>query len=305
MYIYLVFFFLIIILILCIKNKSKYEHFNQKELLLYTFCVDIKRHSKENLTESLKILVNSLNKNVKNYKLIVFKNFNIAFKDSHIIYRDYYQGEIKLYKNDKWRELSFNKINIYKDLNDEFKKDLTWLDLDTIVMYDISYFNDYDNIFITNGGKLKNQTPLFKNSKNFNIEQKNYIQGNVWKINLNIYKKLVETLNQDIKPKKLILRYDLQDLFNYYIYFKDNLSNYNLIGKNFKKNLINGLSVWEDPKKNKSNHGDIEGIKQLYKEKGVLKTKYYPNYDIHIISITFFKLNKLKNQKDLKNILFL
>ena len=113
---------------------------------------------------------------------------------------------------------------------------------------------------------------------------------------------MVETLNQDIKPKKLILRYDLQDLFNYYIYFKDKPSNYNLIGKNFKKNLMNGLSVWEDPKKNKSNHGDIEGIKQLYKEKGVLKTKYYPECDIHLISLTFYVLNKIRKKDEFKKI---
>ena len=105
-----------------------------------------------------------------------------------------------------------------------------------------------------------------------------------------------------IIEKKLILRYDLQDLFNYYIYFKDKPSNYNLIGKNFKKNLMNGLSVWEDPKKNKSNHGDIEGIKQLYKEKGVLKTKYYPECDIHLISLTFYVLNKIRKKDEFKKI---
>jgi hypothetical protein len=48
---------------------------------------------------------------------------------------------------------------------------------------------------------------------------------------------------------------------------------------------------------------DIEGIKQLYKEKGVLKTKYYPSYDIHIVSLTFYVLNKIKHHKNFKKIL--
>ena len=297
---------LFIILYFIISKKKKIsENFEQQKVYFYTFCVNIGRHSQNNLTESLKILLNSLNKKVKNFKLIVFKNFNINIKDPNVIYRNYYQGKIKLYNNDKWKELSFNKINIYKDLHNEFKKDFTWLDLDTIVMYDISYFNNYDNIFIVNGGISNKPQTLFKNNKKYSIVRKDYIQGNVWKINLSIYDKLIKCLNIDIKKRKLILKYDLQDLFNYYIYYKDKYSNYNLLGKNFKKNILNGLAVWENLKKTESNNEDIQGIKNLYIKNDVLKTRYYPKYDIHIISITFFKLNKLKDQKDFKNILLL
>ena len=132
------------------KNKSKYEHFYQKNFI-YILFVDIGRHSRENLTESLIMLVKSLDNTVKNYKLVVFKNFDIKFNHPNIIYRNYYQGELKLYKDDKWRELSFNKLNIFKDLyKSEFNESFTWLDLDTIIVSDISYFNNYDNIFITN-----------------------------------------------------------------------------------------------------------------------------------------------------------
>ena len=305
-YLFFTLLILFIILYFIISKKKKIsENFEQKKVYFYTFCVNIGRHSQNNLTESLKILLNSLNKKVKNFKLIVFKNFNINIKDPNVIYRNYYQGKIKLYNNDKWKELSFNKINIYKDLHNEFKKDFTWLDLDTIVMYDISYFNNYDNIFIVNGGISNKPQTLFKNNKKYSIVRKDYIQGNVWKINLSIYDKLIKCLNIDIKKRKLILKYDLQDLFNYYIYYKDKYSNYNLLGKNFKKNILNGLAVWENPKKTASNHGDIQGIKNLYIKNDVLKTRYYPKYDIHIISITFFKLNKLKDQKDFKNILLL
>ena len=299
----LILFFFIIFLVINSFYINKYEKFENKNLYFYTFCVYIGRHSKEDLIGSLKLLVKSLNKYVKNYKLIVFKNFNIEFNDPNIIYRDYYQGDIKIYKNDRWKELSFNKLNIFKDLNQEFKKDFIWLDLDTIIVYDISYFNKYDNLFIINGGNIEKKYPLFSNSDKYNIKSNNNIQGNVWKINMNIYNKLVECLKNDIQKKNLILRYDLQDLFNYYIYKKDKPSNYNLIGKNIQKNILNGLAVWENPKKNKHSHGDIEGIENLFRKNGVLKTKYYPNYDIHILSITFFAYNRIKNNKKFKNLL--
>ena len=284
---YLIFIFLILILIFCLKNKSKYEHFYQKKLYLYTFCVDIGRYSRENLTESLIMLVKSLDNTVKNYKLVVFKNFDIKFNHPNIIYRNYYQGELKLYKDDKWRELSFNKLNIFKDLYEEFNESFTWLDLDTIIVSDISYFNNYDNIFITNGGYLKVKNPLFKNSKKYAVSRKDYIQGNVWKINMDIYNKIVENLNLDIKPKKLILRYDLQDLFNYHIYYKNNINKYNLLGKNLKKNIIYGLSVWENPQLNERNWGDVEGVKKSVQRKGCCKNKLSPKprspYNINYI----------------------
>ena len=214
---------------------------------------------------------------------------------------DYYQGKIKLHNNkDKWHELSFNKLNIYKDLYTEFNKSFIWLDLDTIILYDITYFNNYDNIFIVNGGLIKRDWQLFSNSDKYNVSHKYYIQGNVWKRNLDIYNKLIKTLNEDIKPNNLELRFDLQDLFNYHIYFKDDESKYNLIGKNFQKNIICGLSVWEDPKIKESNHGDIKGINNLYLDNNnKFKTKYYPNYDIHIISITFYQIiNLIKNKNN-------
>lgn len=293
----------LIVLFLILIRKNIYENFDQNSIYFYTFCVDIGRHSRENLIFSLKILVSSLNRYVKNYKLVVFKNFDIDFYDPNIIFRDYYQGEIKLYKNDKWRELSFNKLNIFKDLHIEFNKSFIWLDLDTIIMYDISYFNNHSNVFIVNGGLLTNEKIIFTNNSNYKVKNKDYIQGNVWKINLNIYNKLVNTLNKDIKPRNLNLRYDLQDLFNYQIYYKNDTSNYNLLGKNIHKNLLNGLAIWENPKKRNINHGDLEGVRNLYKKDNVLKTKYYPKFDIHIISITFYVLNKIKNKKDFKNLL--
>ena len=294
--------FFVIILICILLKKQIYETFNKNLIYFYTFCVDIGRHSRDDLIKSLQLLVKSLNKYVKNYKLIIFKNFDINFNDPNIIFRKYYQGNINIYDNETWKKLSFNKLNIYRDLYIEFNKSFTWLDLDTIILYDISYFNNYNNIFIINGGLSDNGWGLFTNTSKYKVKHKEYIQGNVWKINMNIYNKLLKTLNKDIKPKNLNLQFDLQDLFNYHIYFKDKISSYNLIGKNVKKNVLNGLGVWEDPNLKKPNQGDIQGLKKLYKKDNVFKTKYYPNYDIHIISLTFFTLNKIRNNKEFKHL---
>lgn len=282
-----------------IKNISKDSN---NLIYLYTFCVDIGRHSRNNLIETLKILVKSLNKFVPNFVLIVFTNFKINFNHTNIIYREYYQGEVKLYNDtskELWHELCFNRLNIFKDLYNEFNKSFIWIDLDTIILYDISYLNNYDNAFIINGGLIKNNWKLFKNSDKYNVLHKNYIQGNLWKLNLDIYYKLIKTLNEDVKFNNLEIDYDVQGLFNYHIYFKDNENNYNLFGKNINKNIIYGLSVWEDPKINKSNHGDQKGINNLYFNNGKFKTKYNPEYDVHIISITFFEIiNLLKNKNN-------
>jgi len=44
-----------------------------------------------------------------------------------------------------------------------------------------------------------------------------YILGNIWKLNIELYNNLIECLNHII-ASKLQLRYDLQDLYNYYTY---------------------------------------------------------------------------------------
>jgi hypothetical protein len=219
-------------------------------LLFYTFCCNINRHSEENLTKYLDLLLSSIHKNIPSYKLLCFSNFKNTLNKNidnkyNVEYRDYYDKQkIKLY-NDKWINLSFNKINIYKDLNDEFNTDFIWVDLDTIICHDITYINDLSNVFIENGGHCKNKNVLFNNNNTITVPRNKYIQGNFWKININLYNNLMNTLN-NLLNKNLVLRYDLQDLFTYYIYIQNN-NNYqgiNILGNNIQKNTINGLSIW-------------------------------------------------------------
>lgn len=274
-------------------------------LLLYTFCCDIKRHSKTELILSLDILLNSIHKHIPSYKLICFTNFSTELckqisKKYNIEYREYYDKQkIKLY-NDKWLNLSFNKINIYKDLYDEFNKNFCWIDLDTIICYDISYINDFKNIFVENGGSCLNKNILFSNNSTITVPRNKYIQGNFWKIDINLYNNLIKTLNNLIN-KNLNLRYDLQDLFTYYIYIenKGDYKNINILGNNIKQDSLNGLAVWS---KVGNSHATESGLNNLYLDNNVLKSKIYPDKKIHILSFTFFTLKKLYNSQKFKQL---
>lgn len=270
-------------------------------MLFFTFCVNINRHNIFFLNNTLNILLKSLHKNLKVYKLICYTNFKLDIsKKYNIELRNYYdKSKFKLY-TDKWLNLSFNKINIYKDLYDEYKKDFIWIDLDTIITSDISYINNLSNVFIENGGIINRQNLLFNNNNIINVPRNRYIQGNFWKLNIELYKKLINTLNILIK-KNLKLRYDLQDLFNYYIYIENNgeLKDIYILGNNVHKNTINGLAIWS---KNGNTHATLHGLNNLYIENNILKSKYYPNKNINILSFTFNTLKKLYNTNKFKEL---
>ena len=270
-------------------------------MLLYTFCVDIKKHSQDTLTKCLLMLIKSLDNYIQKYKLIIYTNFNIKLDNKNVTFRKYYDKTISKNYNNDWLNLSFNKINIYKDLYDEFKENYTWVDLDTIITYDITYINDFDNCFIENGGDCITDNPLFSNNASICIKRNKYIQGNFWKINIELYNDLIKTFNE-LTNKGLKLRYDLQDLFGYYIYIKNKgeLKNINIIGSNIQETSINGLCIWS---KNGNTHATIDGLKQLYYDDKILRSRIYPNKEIHILSFTFDTLKTLWNTEEF-NMLF-
>lgn len=274
-------------------------------LLLYTFCCYIEKYSKSELIKVLNILLMSIHKNILDYKLICFTNFTNELnkqvsKKYNIEYRQYYDKQKNKLYNDQWLNLSFNKINIYKDLYDEFNKDFCWIDLDTIICHDISYINDLSNIFIEIGGTGSNKTILFTNNSSITVPRNRYIQGNVWKLDINLYNSLMKTLDKLIN-KRLKLRYDLQDLFNYYIYIENNghYKNINILGNNTKPDSMYGLSVWN---KNSNSHPCSESLNNLYLDNNVLKTTIYPNKNIHILSLTFYTLLKIQNVQKFKEL---
>jgi hypothetical protein len=287
-------------------NKIIFFVYTYIIMFFFTFCVDIQKHSKRDLLYCLSILLKSIHNNISNYNLICYTNFNINinkyyFSNFNIEFRNYYDNmKYKIYSS-KWLNLSFNKINIYKDLYDEFNRDYIWIDLDTLITYDISYINDLSNCFIENGGNCTNKNVLFTNNNNINIPRNRYIQGNFWKLNINLYNDLMITFSE-IKKQKLILRYDLQDLFNYYIYIKNKglLNNVYILGLNQKSETINGLSIWS---KQGNTHANIEGLNNLYYENNKLKSNFYINKEIHILSFTFNTIKTLYKNSKFNNLL--
>jgi len=267
---------------------------------LFTFCVDIKRHNQDNLKNALILLVKSLDYHLNNYELIVYTNFSIGLNNKNITYRAYYDNsKTKLYDASNqqyiWLNLSYNKINIYKDLHDEFGIDFVWVDLDTVICYDISYIDNISNIFIEHGGNIERQNILFTNNNSITVPRNRYIQGNFWKLDINLYNEFQNTL-LELENSNLKLQYDLQDLFSYYFYFKlnGNLTNIYILGNNYLSHTINGLTLWS---KEGNTYATLDGLQNLYYDKkNILKSNYYPDKEIHIISFTFYTLTPLLNE---------
>jgi hypothetical protein len=270
-------------------------------LKFFSFCCFIDRHSHDNLLFALKLLLSSLDYYVKDYEFILYTNFEININNKNLKIRNYYDNSYKNYYDDKWFNLSFNKINIYKDLYDETNEDYIWIDLDTIVTHDISYLENVDNFFIEHGGNCDIQRfPIISN--NFYVKINRSIQGAVWKININLYNELMNTFNET-QSKNLKIEYDIQGLVAYHLYHKLNgqIDNINVYGLNFYPNTINGLGVWSnDPLQEK--HPDIESLNNMYYENNILKTKYYPDKEIHFVMFTYFTLNKHKNSDEFKKL---
>jgi len=252
-------------------------------LLLFTFCVDIKRRKRQDMNRMVRILVNSLDIYVKDYSLIVYTNYDMELINPHVIYRPYYNKSSNCNNNIFWN-LSFNKINIYKDLHDEFNEDFTWVDFDTIIMYDISYLNNLKNCFIEIGGCSKNPNILFTNNNSINVPRNMYIQGNFWKLDIELYHKLFECLDY-LTLKKLALRNDLQDLYSYYAYIYNGGYSKDMIilGRNYLQDTLNGLSIWDI---SGITHAKRSGLVHLYYDNGKLRSKFYCSKECHILSFT-------------------
>lgn len=268
-------------------------------ILFFTFVVDIGKHTKLELLKSLDILVNSIKRYVPEFKILVFTNFDIIKTYRCVEYRSYYDKSVYKLYNDKWLNLSFNKINIFRDLYDEFNESFTWIDLDTFITHDISYLEGIDNVFMCIGGHCTQSNPLFKGNNMITIPRHQIIQGDFWKINIEIYDNVMSML-RDLQQKGLTPIFDLQSLFCYYIYTRE-YRDVNVIGYNYKMDTVNGLSVWS---KDGNTHATVNGLHNIYKdEDDVLRTRLYNNKEIHILSFTFNSLKTLWNDTKFKDIL--
>ena len=197
--------------------------------------------------------------------------------------------------------MSFNKLYIYKYLYDKYNINFLWIDLDTIVSHNIEYINDVKSYFVENGGIPTKPNDLFENIK-ICVPRNRYIQGNIWKLNIDLYNDLMKTF-KEIGDNNWKLRYDGQDLFNYHIYYKLqgklDENNIYISGLNYKPETINGLSIWCT---SGHSHATLNGLNNMYYHNNTLKSNFYPNKEIHFVSFTFYTLNKLINTPKFKEL---
>lgn len=269
------------------------------KIYIFTFCVYIGKHSKDDLLKVLNLFINSLDKNKNNYELQIFTNFDLNLYRENIIINKYFDNNQNFFNNN-WLNLSWNKINIYKYLYDKYNINYLWMDLDTIVTSNIEYINEVNTYFITIGGNCQDlHSPFINdNKKKYLIPTYKYIQGNVWKLNIDLYNKLISTFN-DLNNIGLKLMWDFQTLITYYAYFiiNENFEENNIYisSVNYKLNVLNSLSIWDEP--NKHQHGNLNGLNNMYYEDDKLVSKFYPDKEIHIVSFTFATLIQLYNTK--------
>ena len=174
----------------------------------------------------------------------------------------------------RWHKLSFNKIHVFKNLYDEYGGVcFTWIDLDTIVLADMSYLNGVDNYFVMHGGAVSDRMHdvLVGGGGRviWAIPERTYIQGSFWKLNLSLYH---EVLRLDSMFREIGVRgkYDLQSIFAVMAWGGGLCPHYDgvsrvvtnsmmVIGENFMPGVMNGLGVW-DTKNGVGNHVNMESL---------------------------------------------
>ena len=227
----------------------------------------------------------------------------------------------------RWHKLSFNKIHIFKNLYDEYDGVcFTWIDLDTIVLADMSYLNEVDNYFVMHGGAVSDRmhdvlvggvaggggvagAGAGGGRVIWAIPERTYIQGSFWKLNLPLYHEVLR-LDSLFRENGVRLKYDLQSIFAVMAWggglcpFYDGVSrvldgSMLVIGENFRPGVMNGLGVW-DTVDGVGNHvnmssltlmrwggGDGAGAGGGVEDRLSFRTMMYPDKEIHILSLTF------------------
>jgi hypothetical protein len=209
---------------------------------LVTFCFSIGRIETDILVRSAIGLVRSLDYFNNKYTLYLYTNIdaidetelahNPSVKCIHMpitAKRDY---------NDIWLDLSVYKFTILKR-HASVGENPIWIDLDTIVCSNIDHLVNYDNFFIMQGCMDSNPFYLFPNNTDIYVQNKDYIQGNIWKLNNKLVDYFTLVWNEmTIKPL-----FDIQGMFNYAYHKKGMNTCMNILGRDIDKHTVNGLDI--------------------------------------------------------------
>ena len=283
-------------------------------LKLFTFCFYIGKNTYQELVRMLYVLLASLDKFHPDFFLVVYHNLGITIDDPRVQCRGWSWGdrggggdaerlllaadgcdgnvwvEGSAVRN-RWHKLSFNKIHVFKNLYDEYGGVcFTWIDLDTIVLADMSYLNEVDNYFVMHGGAVSDRMHdvLVGGGGGaggagggagagviWAIPERTYIQGSFWKLNLSLYHEVLR-LDSLFRENGVRLKYDLQSIFAVMAWggglcpFYDGVSrvldgSMLVIGENFMPGVMNGLGVW-DTADGVGNHVNMSSLMNFWWE---------------------------------------
>ena len=279
-------------------------------LKLFTFCFYIGKNTYHELVHMLYVLIASLERFHPDFFLIVYHNLGIMIDDPRVMCRrwDVKDGDSErlLLEADgcdgsvwvegsavrnRWYNLNFNRVHAFKNLYDEYGGEcFTWIDLDTVVVADLSYLGLVDNYFIFHGGggggggggeRMHDVLVGPDGSVRWSIPEQLYIHGSFWKLNLSLYHEVLR-LDLMFRENGVKLKYDVQSIFSVMARggggsgsggdgygpcpFYDGPSRASsdgvsmlVIGENFMPYVMNGLGVW-DTKDSVGNHVNIESL---------------------------------------------
>jgi hypothetical protein len=268
-------------------------------LKLFTFCFYIDKNSYQELVRMLFVLVASLDQFHPDFFLVVYHNVGLTFDDPRVECRKWEvkdgDGERLLLEaagcdgnvwvegsavRNRWHKLSFNKIHVFKSLYDEYGGEcFTWIDLDTIVLADLSYLDAVDNYFVIHGGRSERTHEVLCRGGGggggggviWAVPERMYIQGSFWKLNLSLYHEILR-LDLLFRENGVVLKYDLQSIFAVMAWggggegggvSRADDGSMLVIGYNYRPDVMNGLGVW-DTKDGAGNHVNTSSLADFY-----------------------------------------
>jgi hypothetical protein len=281
------------------NKKESLRSGSPTSLKLFTFCFYIGKNSYQELVRMLFVLVASLDQFHPDFFLVVYHNVGLTFDDPRVECRRWEVkdrgGERLLLEaagcdgnvwvegsavRNRWHKLSFNKIHVFKNLYDEYGGEcFTWIDLDTIVLADLSYLADVDNYFVIHGGRSERTHEVLCRGGGggggggggdviWAVPERMYIQGSFWKLNLSLYHEILR-LDLLFRENGVVLKYDLQSIFAVMAWggggggvSRAEDGSMLVIGYNYRPDVMNGLGVW-DTKDGTGNHVNTSSLAEM------------------------------------------